>query len=852
MDQERWQTLKEIFWTAAECDTGARADYIANACAGDAAMRAEVESLLEAHAVDDGFIEQPAAEFSLGSSMSAKRGSWIGRRLSSYRIVEEIGRGGMSDVYKAVRDDDEYQKEVAVKVLRSGYANTSLLDRFKIEKQILATLDHPNIAKLLDGGRTQEGLPYLVMDYICGQPIDEYCTHNDLSINQRLELFRTLCTAVQYVHQHLMVHGDLKCSNVLVAAGGVVKLLDFGIAKLLNPNPGVRSHDGRLTTVLALTPEYASPEQIRGGPITTASDVYSLGIVLFRLLTGVLPRTAPHNFSYELACQICDQDPPLASVAAGENELLRRAGVPSKLSGDIDNIVLMAMQKDPVKRYSSVEQLSEDVRRYLQGFPVAARAPSVPYKVGKFLRRHMAGLAAVSLLILTLIGGIVATSWEAHIAGIERARAERHFADVRKLANTFMFDVEGAIETLPGATAARQMLVTNSLAYLDGLSAESTYNPGLQRELATAYEKIADIQGGFRQANLGDAPHAVESYRKAAGIRSALIAHDPSAQDVRRELLRNYGKLSELLSGIGDQPAAIQISRRLRDQAQTLAAAPNSTTADRRNLGNADGSLGWLLARSGQVDRGLLLINGSIEIYQTLLETDSHDLPTRRNLALAYGRAGEILLSSTQRFPEAARMYEKDYEVIRPMADEDRGNADLRKIEGFALIGRGDALGKIGDLHTALEQHLGAVSTLRPLFTADPRNDEARFDLGYALGQTSESLFALGDLPAAQGHLQEAIEILSQSAGAHAPALGRAQVSLGIDYFRLGQISTSRALDPKSSGVDKIRSCQTARQWFERSASILSAADQDAQWRSATEGRAGMIAGELQRCKAGR
>jgi eukaryotic-like serine/threonine-protein kinase len=852
MDQERWQTLKAIFWTAAECDTGARAEYIENACAGDAAMRAEVESLLEAHAIDDGFIEQPAAEFSLGSSMSAKRASWIGRRLSSYRIVGEIGRGGMSDVYKAVRDDDEYQKEVAVKVLRSGYANTSLMDRFKIEKQILATLDHPNIAKLLDGGSTQEGLPYLVMDYICGQPIDEYCTRNDLSINQRLELFRTLCTAVQYVHQHLMVHGDLKCSNVLVAEGGVVKLLDFGIAKLLNPNPDMRSHDGKLTSVLALTPEYASPEQIRGGPITTASDVYSLGIVLFRLLTGVLPHTASHNFSYELAAQICETEPPLPSVAASENEVLRRAGLPSELSGDIDNIVLMAMQKDPAKRYSSVEQLSEDLRRYLQGFPVAARAASVPYKVAKFLRRHKAGLAATSLLILTLVGGIVATSREAHIAGVERARAERHFEDVRRLANTFMFDVEGAIENLPGSTAARQMLVTNSLAYLDGLSAESTNNAGLQRELATAYEKIADIQGGFRQANLGDAPHAVESYRKAASIRGALITDDPSGQDVRRELLRNYGKLSELLSGIGDQPAAIETSRHLLDQAQALVVAPNATKADRRNLGNAIGSLGWLLARSGEVDRGLLLINESIETYQTLLEADSHDLATRRNLALAYGRAGEILLSSTQRFQEAVRMYEKDYELIRRMRDEDRSNADLRKIEGFALIGLGDAQGRIGDSHTALEMHLGAVSTLRPLFAADPKNDEARFDLGYALGQTGELLFALRDLPAAQGHLQEAIEILSLSAGADASALSRAQVALGIDYFRLGQISTSRALDPKSRGVDKIRSCQTARQWFERSAPILSAADRDAQWHSAIEGRAGMIASELHRCKAAR
>jgi serine/threonine protein kinase len=210
MDQERWRVMKDIFWAAADCDTGTRTAYVERACGDDAELRAEVESLLKAHAVNDGFIEQPAARHSLDIWMSAKGPAWIGRRLGAYRIVEEIGRGGMSEVYKAVRDDDEYHKEVAVKVLRGGYYSASLLDRFKVEKQILATLDHPNIARLLDGGSTEQGLPYLVMDYIRGRPIDEYCTHHNLALDKRIELFRTLCAAVQYVHQHLMVHGDLK------------------------------------------------------------------------------------------------------------------------------------------------------------------------------------------------------------------------------------------------------------------------------------------------------------------------------------------------------------------------------------------------------------------------------------------------------------------------------------------------------------------------------------------------------------------------------------------------------------------------------------------------------------------
>lgn len=289
VDAARWQRIKDLFAAALELESDARASLLQDTCAGDADLRIEIESLLLAHADTDGFLDGAAAADVIDPQQLAEHSSWIGRRLGAYRIVAEIGRGGMSEVFQATRDDDEYHREVAIKVMQAGLDSRSLVQRFKIEMQILATLDHPNIARLHDGGRTQEGLPYLVMEYIRGRPIDQYCAEHSLGVAQRLELFLTLCRAVQYVHQHLMVHGDLKCSNVLVADDGAVKLLDFGIAKLLTALPRSRPPESTSTLLIALTPEYASPEQLRGGAITTATDVYSLGVVLFRLLTGVLP-----------------------------------------------------------------------------------------------------------------------------------------------------------------------------------------------------------------------------------------------------------------------------------------------------------------------------------------------------------------------------------------------------------------------------------------------------------------------------------------------------------------------------------------------------------------------------------
>jgi serine/threonine protein kinase/tetratricopeptide (TPR) repeat protein len=792
MDGARWSRVKAVFSALLEREPGQRAAYLAQECGDDTGLRREIESLLSAHENPDTLFSRPAAAYALDLDESAAPRDWIGRRVGVYRIVEAVGRGGMSEVFRAVRDDDEYHKDVAVKVLREGYDTRSLLKRFKVEKQILATLDHPNIARLLDAGSTEEGLPYLVMDYIPGRPIDEHCTHHRLDVEARLELFQTLCSAVQYVHRHLMVHGDLKCSNVLVTDDGVVKLLDFGIAKLVQPAPHLASADAKLTGLVALTPEYASPEQIRGGAITTASDVYSLGVVLYKLLSGSLPHRVQPDFAYRLASQIVEGDTRAPSVAALESSDTTISGSAKRLTGDLDNIVQMALQKEPAKRYSSVERFEEDIRRHLQGFPVQARPAAFHYRFLKFAGRHKAGIAIASLFVVTLVAGILATTWMAQVAWQQRARAERHFAEVRKLANTFMFDVHGAIADLPGSTPARQMLVENSLRYLEGLSAESGDDPTLRRELATAYEKVGDVQGGFRSSNLGDRAGAMTSYRKALALRDALATAYPKDLDVRRELLRTYGKLGEMLADEGRQDAAIENSRRAAKLASELVAAPNPTLADRRNLGNVYYSLGWQLSEAGKFGDGSLFLKQATVVYESLIAERPDDTLTRRALSLAYQRLGNMLLDSTQRFAEARQMHEKGLQIAETLAAADPQNTNYGKVLGYALLGVASAQLRLGNAREALVRQLAAAEIFGPMAAADPRNEEARIDAAHTLTHLGETLNVLGRWADAEQRFNECLALLSASASGAVPGENYASELMqrsrsGIEAARAGR-----------------------------------------------------------------
>ncbi len=514
---ERWQWISDTLADALQIeDCDARAAFVRARCGADEAAAREILSLLEAdtsasQTLDPTMINASARALLVGASARssdlALASHWHGKRLGAYEIIDTIAVGGMGAVYKARRADHVYETLVAIKVMREDLgvrAARSVLARFQAERQMLASLNHPNITRLIDGGSTDDGLPYFVMEYVDGVAIDRYCENNALPIAERLAKFRDVLSAVHFAHQRLIVHRDLKPSNILVDNHGVVKLLDFGIARLLDPEIHTSSSERTPhTTMLALTPAYASPEQVKSEAITTASDVYSLGVVLYRLLTGVSPYKSKTTEPMALAREIAETDPERPSSAAvtatkhsdnGTTRTIDVTRLKKTLRGDLDNIVLMALRKDPARRYASAEQFGEDIRRYLAHEPVVAHADSLAYRANKFIRRNRWSVAFASLAAIGLVGGIIATAYQAKLAREAQARAERLFGNVRDLSNRFVNEVFEQIHPVPGTSVAQQTVIATATEYLDKLATDAIDNRRLLLEAAQGHLKLAQME----------------------------------------------------------------------------------------------------------------------------------------------------------------------------------------------------------------------------------------------------------------------------------------------------------------------------------------------------------------------
>jgi len=819
MTPERWNRVKEIFAGALERDPSQRTTYVDEACASDAELRGEVISLLQAHDTAEGFIEQEAAQ-RVGLASAAPRKDWIGRRLGPYRIVGEAGRGGMSQVFKAVRDDQQYEKQVAIKLLKPGLDTDSLLRRFKAERQILAQLSHPNIAHLLDGGATEDGAPYLVMEYIEGQPIDAYCDDRELGVNERIDLFRSLCSAVHYVHQHLMVHGDLKCGNVLVTGQGVVKLLDFGIAKLLGPAPQAAGAEPRATTFLALTPEYASPEQVRGEPISTASDVYSLGVLLYRLLSGDLPHKATGSTTWALAQQICEQDPAPPSVTAAE-ATTGYGRFATTLRGDLDNIVLKALKKTPEERYPSAEQLSEDLRRYLRGFPVAARPDTTSYRVRKFAQRHKSAAVAAGLFVAALIVGIITTSWQAHRADVERMRAERHLNDVRELTSVYLADVYDAVAYLPGGTKARKLLVENSIKYLAGLEREAQDSPQLQRDLAVAYDRLGDVQGDYIGANLGDTQGALESYRHALRLRRGLVEHDPTLQ-ARRELLRSCVKLSELLMGQSAVVEALPLAREGAELGDTLLQDKAATERDKRYAAAAYMNFGWAQGLStGELEPGMQLMKKAQQIHEQLAAANPQDVDTQRNLVVVAGRMGDVYSEGRNEPAKALPYYEHALQLIEPIAAANRDDAELQRAKAFVLASIADLQNDLHRPQEGLANYQRALDIIEPLRAADAEDQLAPQATAFILNGRGSSHLLLGDAAAALHDFSRAETLVRNGPAPQPTDIAEIRTLPGVTYANLARATAAMAQQPSTPKHLRANYVREAREWSRRAQEVL-------------------------------
>jgi eukaryotic-like serine/threonine-protein kinase len=507
MQAERWKQIEDIFQSALDCAPEKRAALLDSACGGDVKLRAEVESLLRSH--ENSGATEPAFQDAVRVFQDRAGRFEEGRKIGPYRIIREVGRGGMGAVYLAARADDTYRKLVAAKLILRGHDTDDIIQRFRSERQILATLDHPNITRLLDAGSTDDGLPFLVMEYIEGEPIDQYCDARKLNVTGRLKLFQSVCAAVRYAHQNLVIHRDIKPGNVLVTKEGVPRLLDFGIAKLLAP--GSEARGPTLTIARRLTPEYASPEQVRGEAITTATDIYSLGVLLYRLLTGHSPYHVSTSSATELEHAICEQDPERPSIAISREQIgaspderervtpqsvsATREGTQDKLrhrlQGDLDNIVLMAMRKEPQRRYASAEQLSEDISRHLANQPVIARPDTAGYRAAKFVVRHRLGVAAATIVFVSLTGGIAAALWQAHIATQQRDRARIEQAKADRI-KSFLTD----------------MLSYSSPEYISN-------NPAKNRDVKVS--EVVDQAAKRAEAELADQPEVLAEVQNTIG-----------------------------------------------------------------------------------------------------------------------------------------------------------------------------------------------------------------------------------------------------------------------------------------------------------------------------------------------
>ncbi|MEO5719102.1 MAG: protein kinase, partial [Chthoniobacterales bacterium] len=499
-----------------------------------------------------------------------------------------------------------------------GLDTEDILNRFRNERQILAQLDHPNIARLIDGGTTADGLPYFVMEFVPGRTLLEFCDAQQLDTSARLQLFRQVCAAVSYAHQNLVIHRDLKPSNILVTEDGGPKLLDFGIAKLLT------SDEEALTQTIpglrVMTPEYASPEQVKGERITTSSDVYSLGVVLYELLTGQKPYRLTSRNADEIARAITEQVPERPSTVTSQatESLNRREN--RALRGDLDRIVLMALRKEPERRYSSAAALADDIERHLTGLPVVAHQDTFTYRASKFVRRHIAGVFATALILLAIVAGMTGTLWQSRQARLQRAQAERRFNDVRKLANSNLFEVYPEVENLAGSLKAREKILTNALQYLDSLAKEAGGDLDLQSELATGYEKVGDVQGALNNSNLGKTKAGLETYRKANALRASVVAARPNDLEAREKLARNgYTIARTLWMDSQTKEAEGEFEKTLGLQRELVAAKPDSAELkDKLAVTLIDYAA--IPAFNSQSEKTLTLLNEALPIVDQLRE----------------------------------------------------------------------------------------------------------------------------------------------------------------------------------------------------------------------------------------
>ncbi len=738
-EAERWSRVSEILSRALDLPDRERTAFLAEAIRGQPSLRTEVLSMFEELGGAERFLERPAV------FPASAEGAF-----GPYRLLGELGEGGMGIVYLAERSDGQFTRQVAIKRIGSVAPDFELLRRFRDERQILARLDHPNIARLLDAGLDAAGIPYLVMEHVKGVPITSFCRERELGVHRRLKLFLKVCGAVQHAHQNLVVHRDIKPGNIMVTPEEEPKLLDFGIAKLMSD---VDSGEATRTVHRALTFDFASPEQVRGEPVNTSSDVYSLGVMLFELLADVKPYECGSRSVAEVVRLVCDFVPPRPSqVAPAERR--------TALAGDLDVIVRKALEKAPPDRYASVADLAADVEAYLDHRPVRAQRPSLGYRARKLARRHRVGVAVAASALVLLATGVAAVLWQARVAERERLRAEARFQDVRRLANSIIYELHDAIANLQGATEARRLLVTRALEYLDRLAGEARDDVALQRELADAYQRIAQVQNSGLGANVGDTRGALDSYGKALAIRESLAERNPvEPQDALSLALVEF-ELGVLHRSTGE-PARAELSF-LSTASLFEALAVESALPDRhRRLAEVYRRLAELQTLMGRRGAARQWAEKALSEAESGWRERPEESASRSELASASYVLAEAL-ADEEKYAEALERTRSARTLLEAGLRDDPLDARLTQRLLFVLYGEGKYLRQLGDMPGAVRVREHALEVAEEAWRRDPRDRWSRTALAVAANRLGDLLLEAGEARESVSRFRKALLVATE------------------------------------------------------------------------------------------
>jgi serine/threonine protein kinase len=793
---EHWRRIDRIFAHLLELPPKERRAFLDETCGDDPELCREVERLLDADERNATFLERPAGELMGISAPSPERDL-----LGPYRLLRRIGGGGMGTVYLARREDEHYQREVAIKVLRSGLESTEALHRFFAERQILARLEHPNIARLYDGGSTEDGRPYLVIELVEGLPVDQYCDQNRLTVEQRLDLFRRICSAVQYAHQNLLVHRDLKPGNILVTTEGEPKLLDFGIAKQLGHEPGGdldKTRDG----LRMMTPSYASPEQVKGEPVATASDIYSLGVLLYELLAGRGPFRLVHSavsLPYEMERAICEQEPERPSEALfrpgnppaeeiARNRKTRPRALQRRLQGDLDNIILMALRKESERRYASVGQLSRDLESHLRNLPVMARPDTLLYRSRKFLRRHRAGVAAAVLVVMIAAGFMASLMAQGRRLARERDKARSTLSflvetfkqadpyhtqgerlTAREILDRGAHRVSHDFQSQPEVQAA----VMDAIGEVDlGLGRYDEAEPLLERSLALrrriygpeSLEVARSLELlGRLKAERSDNAAAERLLRQSLTLKRRLLGSDDL------EVAKTLNRLGGFLAEVQATPDV----EKLHQEALAIA---------RRAEGPAGATVGESLVYLGKLKRDLGDYAAAEKLLGEGVAVERRALG-ERNPGL-YGHQtlfGEILIE-LGKYKEAEALLRQSLAAQRRILGPEHPDIDITLNNLALAIHR---QGRYAEAEVLYRQVLGLM-----------RAHYASVDwrLGGTLGNLASVLSAQGKRREAIPYLEEALSVRRQVWGERHPLVAQALLLLAGAYRGLKDYDRSLAL----------------------------------------------------------